>query len=53
MMKGFPPRLRLEELDLGFVADELEEMGILKKVPPPTAEDLEAYKKERMYKWGY
>jgi len=43
----------LEELDLGYVADELEERGILKKVDPPTAEEIEEYKKERMYKWGY
>jgi aldehyde:ferredoxin oxidoreductase len=51
--EGVPARVRLGELDLGYVADELEERGILKKVPAPTAEELEAYKEERLHKWGY
>jgi aldehyde:ferredoxin oxidoreductase len=29
-MNGIPTRARLEELDLGYVADDLEQRGILK-----------------------
>ncbi|SEM51579.1 Aldehyde ferredoxin oxidoreductase [Syntrophus gentianae] len=50
---GVPTRVRLEELDLGYVTDELEGLGILKKVAPPTAKELEAYQKDRKWKWGY
>ncbi|OPY87122.1 MAG: putative oxidoreductase YdhV [Syntrophus sp. PtaU1.Bin208] len=50
---GVPTRVRLEELDMPDVADQLEELGILKKVDPPTAEELEAYQQERKRKWGY
>jgi aldehyde:ferredoxin oxidoreductase len=50
---AIPTRWRLEELDLGYVADELEELGILEKVDPPTEEEREEWLKSRMEKWGY
>jgi aldehyde:ferredoxin oxidoreductase len=49
---GVPTRMRLEELDLGYVADELEELGILKKVET-TDDDKEAWVRQRHEKWGY
>lgn len=50
---GVPTRVRLEELDLGYVADELEQRGILKSVPPPTAEEMAEWERRRKEKWGY
>lgn len=50
---GVPTRVRLEELDLGDVADELEDLGILKKVDPPTPDELENLRRLRKEKWGY
>ena len=49
---GVPTRMRLEELDLGYVADELEELGILKKVET-TDDEKEAWVRQRHEKWGY
>jgi len=50
---GVPTRLRLEELDLGYVADELEQLGILKKVNPPTREEIKKWEDHRTETWGY
>ncbi|BBO86040.1 aldehyde ferredoxin oxidoreductase [Desulfosarcina ovata subsp. sediminis] len=49
---GVPTRIRLEELDLGYVADELEDLGILKKVET-TDEDKETWESRRKEQWGY
>jgi aldehyde:ferredoxin oxidoreductase len=48
-----PTRLRLEELDLGYVADELEELGVLEKTGPPTAREIMEWKRHRKETWGY
>lgn len=50
---GVPTRMRLEELDLGYVADELEELGVLEKVDPPTDEEKAAWEAQRKEQWGY
>lgn len=50
---GVPTRIRLEELDLGYVADELEKLGILKKASPPTDEEISAWQHHRKETWGY
>ena len=47
-----PTRIRLEELDLGYVADELEELGVLKKVEA-TDEDKKKWERHRQEYWGY
>ena len=49
---GVPTRIRLEELDLGYVADELEDLGILKKVEA-TDEEKQKWEKHRQETWGY
>ena len=50
---GVPTRMRLEELDLGFVADELENVGVLEKIDPPTDEEKAAWEAQRKEQWGY
>ncbi|NLA73865.1 MAG: aldehyde dehydrogenase [Deltaproteobacteria bacterium] len=50
---GVPTRVRLEELDLGYVADELEELGLLKKVEQPKPDEIEKMRNTRKEKWGY